>query len=110
EYHARVNRNSFIETDNLAAVRDFMLDAFFFINMGELALFMADAFGYPEQTFWGLVRQVIEAYHKRFPHLAERYAAFDLFVPVIEVEQLAKRRLFPDTELRVHNVSNPLAW
>lgn len=110
EYHARVNRNSFIETDNLAAVRDFMLDAFFFINIGELALFMADAFGFPEQTFWGLVRQVIEAYHKRFPHLAERYAAFDLFVPVIEVEQLAKRRLFPDTELRVHNVSNPLAW
>lgn len=108
DYHARVNRNSFIETDDLAAVRDFMHDAFFFINIGELALFIADTFGYSEQRFWGLVRRVIEAYQQRFPQLSERFALFDLFAPWIEVEQLAKRRLFPDTELRVHQVANPL--
>ncbi|WP_410513168.1 IucA/IucC family protein [Paenibacillus sp. BR2-3] len=109
DYHARINRNSFIETDDLVAVRDFMHDAFFFINIGELALLMADAFDYPEQKFWGLVRQVIEAYQERFPELSDRYQLFDLFAPWIEVEQLAKRRLFPDTELRVHKVPNPLA-
>ncbi len=108
DYHARVNRNSFIETEDLDAVRDFMHDAFFFINMGELALLLADSFGFPEQRFWGLVREVIQNYQQRHPHLSERFALFDLFVPTIEVEQLAKRRLFPDTELRVHRVPNPL--
>jgi siderophore synthetase component len=109
DYHARVNRNSFIETDDPDAVRDFMHDAFFFINIGELALLVADSFGFPEQRFWGLVREVIQRYQQRHSHLAERFALFDLFVPTIEVEQLAKRRLFPDTELRVHRVPNPLS-
>ncbi|MFD2371610.1 IucA/IucC family protein [Brevibacillus sp. GCM10020057] len=109
EYHARVNRNSFIETDDLSAIRDFMHDAFFFINMGELAILMADAFGYDEHKFWELVREVLERYQQRHPHLAERFALFDLFAPTVEVEQLAKRRLFPDTELRLHTVRNPLS-
>lgn len=109
EYHARVNANSFIETDDLDAVRDFMHDAFFFINLGELALLMAEHFAYDETQFWSLARQVIEEYQARFPELAERFELFDLFVPTIEVEQLTKRRLFPDTELRVHVVSNPLS-
>ncbi|WP_255298425.1 IucA/IucC family protein [Brevibacillus dissolubilis] len=108
EYHARVNRNSFIETDDLDAVRDFMHDAFFFINIGEIALLMADHFGFDELKFWNLVRQVMETYQNRFPELSERFSLFDLFAPTIEVEQLAKRRLFPDTELRVHRVPNPL--
>lgn len=109
EYHARVNANSFIETSDLDAVRDFMHDAFFFINIGELALLMAEYFQYDEIQFWALARQVIEEYQARFPELQERFELFDLFVPTIEVEQLTKRRLFPDTELRVHVVSNPLS-
>lgn len=109
EAHARVNRNSFVETDDPVLVRDFVLDAFFFINLGELALFLADRLGYPEERFWGLARDVIEGYRARFAHLADRFAYFDPFAPTIGVEQLAKRRLFPDTELRVQAVPNPLA-
>lgn len=41
--------------------------------------------------------------------VSERYETFDLFSPFVEVEQLTKRRLFPDTALRVHRVANPLA-
>lgn len=108
EYHARVNRNSFIEADDPQLVRDFMHDALFFINLGELALFMADHFRYEEREFWSLVRQAIEGYQRRFPELRHRYQLFDLFAPSIEVEQLTKRRLFPDTELRTHRVGNPL--
>jgi siderophore synthetase component len=52
---------------------------------------------------------VMESYQHRFTHLSERFSLFDLFTPTIEVEQLAKRRLFPDTELRVHKVANPLS-
>lgn len=108
EYHARVNRNSFIEADDPQLVRDFVHDALFFINLGELALFMADHFRYEEREFWSLVRQAIEGYQRRFPELRHRYQLFDLFAPSIEVEQLTKRRLFPDTELRTHRVGNPL--
>ncbi|GGE06513.1 siderophore biosynthesis protein IucA [Marinithermofilum abyssi] len=109
EAHARVNRNSFIETDDPKQVADFMHDAFFFINLTELAMFLQDHYGYLEERFWDRVREVIRAYQARFSHLEERFQLFDLFAPVIDVEQLTKRRLFPETEIRVHPVHNALA-
>jgi siderophore synthetase component len=108
EAHVRVNANSFIETDDPALVRDFMHDAFFFINIGELALLMDEWYDVDEAAFWGLVREVLAGYQQRFPELQPRFAAFDLFAPTIEVEQLTKRRLYPDTVLRMHRVPNPL--
>jgi siderophore synthetase component len=109
EYHARVNRNSFIETDDINLVRDFMLDAFFFINLGELALFLEKHYAVKEKTFWTWVHQVIQGYQQQFPELKERFQMFNIYTDYIEVEQLTKRRLYPDTELRVHSVPNPLA-
>jgi 2-[(L-alanin-3-ylcarbamoyl)methyl]-3-(2-aminoethylcarbamoyl)-2-hydroxypropanoate synthase len=103
------NRNSFVETDELSLVTDFLLDAFFFINLGELALFLADHYGFAEQDFWRVVVEEIRAYQRRFPELEARFELFDLFTPAIEVEQLTTRRLHPDTELRLHAVPNPLA-
>jgi siderophore synthetase component len=103
------NRNSFIETENLDLVTDFLLDAFFFINLGELAPFLDDAYGLPEREFWASARQQVETYQHRFPELAERFAQFDVFKPELDVEQLTTRRLLPDTELRMHTVPNPLA-
>lgn len=109
EYHQRVNRNSFLETDDPAAVRDFVHDAFFFINLGELALFMEEHYGFAEEKFWQLVKQIIVEYQQQFPEYAEQFERFSLFDAVIGVEQLTKRRLFPDNELRIHQVRNPLA-
>ncbi|WP_229692175.1 IucA/IucC family protein [Paenibacillus radicis (ex Gao et al. 2016)] len=108
-YHQRVNRNSFLETSDLEAVRDFVHDAFFFINLGELAIFLQDHFGMEERMFWSKVRGVIEQYQQRFPEHRERFRQFSLFEPLIGVEQLTARRLFPDTELRMHQVFNPLS-
>ncbi|WP_257462671.1 IucA/IucC family protein [Archangium lipolyticum] len=107
--HARVNRNSYIQTEDPAEVRDFVHDAFFFINLGELALFLADHLGFEERHFWGLAREVILTYQRRFPEHRERFALFDLFAPTTQVEQLAMRRLYPDTEVRMHSVRNALA-
>jgi 2-[(L-alanin-3-ylcarbamoyl)methyl]-3-(2-aminoethylcarbamoyl)-2-hydroxypropanoate synthase len=106
-YHS--NRNSFLETDDLSLVADFLLDAFFFINLGELAIFLADAYDLDEHDFWTLVDERIAAYERRFPELADRFALFDVRKPAIAVEKLATRRLLPDTELRLHAVPNPLA-
>ncbi|HEY0605618.1 MAG TPA: IucA/IucC family protein [Herpetosiphonaceae bacterium] len=109
ESHLRVNRNSYIQSDDPVEVRDFMHDAFFCINLGELALFLAERFDLPETSFWSLVHATIETYQRRFPQLEERFALFDLHAPLIQIEQLTKRRLYPDTEPRVHAVRNPLA-
>lgn len=102
------NRNSFVETDDLDLVRDFFLDAFFFINLGELAMFLAAEYDYPEEDFWAATRDTIAAYQQRFPELADRFELFDVGTPELEVEQLTARRLLPDTELRLHSVPNPL--
>lgn len=107
--HARVNRNSYLQTDNPREVRDFMHDAFFFINLSELALFLADHYGLDEERFWSLARSVISGYQCRFPGFGERFTLFNLFEPTIHVEQLTKRRLFPETEVRLHRVRNALA-
>jgi siderophore synthetase component len=102
------NRNSFLETDDLGLVADFLLDAFLFINLGELAIFLADAYDLDERRFWALVDEAITIYERRFPELAERFALFDVRKPAIAVEKLASRRLLPDTQLRQHAVPNPL--
>jgi len=103
------NRNSFVETDDLDLVTDFLLDALLFVNLGELGMFLADAYGLGEPDFWTVVRHGIQAYHRRFPELVDRFARFDVFKPSIAVEKLTTRRLQPDTELRLHQVPNPLA-
>ncbi|MGH3751440.1 MAG: IucA/IucC family protein [Pseudonocardiaceae bacterium] len=101
--------NSLVETDDLDLVTDFLLDTLCFINLGELAMLLADTYAFSEQAFWAVVRGAIQSYHWRFPELANRFALFDVFKPTIAVEKLTTRRLLPDTELRLHAVPNPLA-
>ncbi|WP_034268821.1 IucA/IucC family protein [Haloechinothrix halophila] len=104
-----VNANSFVETDDVELVTDFLLDAFCFINFGELAGFLDDAGLLGEREFWAIVRGGIADYQARFPELAERFALFDVAKPMVAVEKLTTRRLLTDTEPRLHHVPNPLA-
>ncbi|KRE46433.1 IucA/IucC family protein [Paenibacillus sp. Soil522] len=108
-HHPKINRNSFIETDDPAVVRDFVHDAFFFINLAELCMFLEERFGQEELVFWRIVAEVIREYEREHPQHRERFEQFDLFADTIQVEQLTKRRLFGDAELRVHDVPNPLS-
>jgi 2-[(L-alanin-3-ylcarbamoyl)methyl]-3-(2-aminoethylcarbamoyl)-2-hydroxypropanoate synthase len=107
--HLRVNRNSYLEAETAEEVRDFVHDAFFFVNLAELAMFLEDRFGLAERRFWSIARGVVEAYQRRFPPARGHADGFDLLVPTVSVEQLTTRRLLPDTSLRVHEVPNPLA-
>nr|WP_229759199.1 IucA/IucC family siderophore biosynthesis protein [Peterkaempfera bronchialis] len=61
-----------------------------------LAPLLEDHLGLPEQEFWGLVRQEITAYQRRFPELADRFALFDLLTPRIERLCLNRNRLLLD--------------
>jgi siderophore synthetase component len=132
--HLRVNRNSFIEfIDDVAdgidttggvgpdearrraadeaadTVRDFVADAFLFVNLAEVAFVLADDLGVDEATFWGMVRGVLDRHGRRSPELAAGAARFDLCAPTIGIEQLTTRRLLPDDRLRVVAAPNPLA-
>lgn len=106
--HARINRNSFILTDDLDAVRDFTCDAFFFICMAETAIFLARHYALPEQEFWSMTARLVHDYQHRHPQHAERFRAFDVFAPTFQVEELTKRRLLGDSEPRFRQVPNPL--
>lgn len=108
DVHKKVNRNSFIETDDIELVRDFVHDAFFFINLSEIAFFFEEYYSVQEMEFWKSADDVIKSYQSCFSHLKERFAMFDLFAETIQVEQLTKRRMFPETELRIQHVKNPL--
>ncbi|MDF2958840.1 MAG: IucA/IucC family siderophore biosynthesis protein [Paenibacillus sp.] len=107
-HHARINPNSFIETDDASAVRDFVHDAFFFINLTEVCFFLEEHYGLPEEIFWRMTAQVILDYRQSHPRHEERYLAFDLFAKAIRVEQLTARRLFGDAEIRLQEAPNPL--
>lgn len=107
EAHRKVNQNSFIETEDVELVRDFLHDAFFFINIAEIIDFVARQYDIKASEQWEKVRAVIEQYQQTFPDLPN-YRHFDLFVPTIQVEKLTTRRLREDVALRLHEVRNPL--
>jgi len=107
--HAALNRNSFIVTDDLAAVRDYSCDAFFFIALAEMAIFLQRHFSLEESRFWAMTAGVIREYQRAHPEHAERYQCFDVFAPEWEVEALTRRRLFGDERPQVKQVPNPLA-
>ncbi len=97
------NRNSFVETDDPALVTDFLLDAFFFVNLGELGIFLDEHGLLGEERFWSIVAGRVDAHQRAYGT-----GAFDLFAPTLAVEKLTTRRLTPDTEMALHTVSNPL--
>lgn len=107
EAHQRINRNSFIETDDVQLVRDFVLDAFFFINIAQQILFMDEAYNLSESDQWHMVYDCIQDYFRAHPNLPLQQH-FDLFERTIQVEKLTTRRLREDNELRIHHVTNPL--
>ncbi|AHL34045.1 AcsC protein [Pseudomonas brassicacearum] len=106
--HARLNRNSFILTDDVNAVRDFSCDCFFFICLAEMAIFLHQHYQLEESRFWQMTAEVITAYQTAHPQHRERFALFDVFAPSYEVEELTKRRLLGDGERRFKSVPNPL--
>ena len=109
ERHATLNCNSFLATDDPEAVRDYSCDAFFFIALAEMAIFLHRHFGLDEPRFWAMAADEIKAYQRAHPQHGARYRCFDVFSPRWEVEALTRRRLFGDDDPQVEHVPNPLA-
>lgn len=106
--HHGVNRNSFVEKEEPAEVKDFLLDALLFINLTEISFFLEKHYGLGEEAWWETLAGIIRRYQERFPELRERFEQFDVFSPEIEIEQLTRRRIHAGTEDCVQRAANPL--
>ncbi|HZG14853.1 MAG TPA: IucA/IucC family protein [Candidatus Bathyarchaeia archaeon] len=107
-HHRAINRHSYIQTDDLAAVKDFLHSAFFFVCMSEMGIFLNERYGLDEKHFWEMVAQVIRQYQEEHPEFHENFERYDLFSKTIQIEQLARRRLWKDIEVDPRPVPNPL--
>lgn len=106
--HHGVNRNSFVEKEEPAEVKDFLLDALLFINLTEISLFLEKHYGLGEEAWWETLAGIIRRYQERFPELRERFEQFDVFSPEIEIEQLTRRRIHAGPGDCVQRAANPL--
>ncbi len=106
--HASTNPNSYLNARNKDDLRDFVLDALLFVNLAELAWFLHAHFDYKETQFWQLCHSEIRAYQRNHPELDENFKHVDIFVPTLNIEQLASRRFLKDTKVRMQPVRNPL--
>lgn len=106
--HAKINRNSFIQTNNPNDVRDFSYDAFFFIAATEMCMFLEQHYQLSEPSFWKMTADIIHQYQHDHPQHQERFDCFDLFAETVLIEELTKRRLFGDGELHFKAGMNPL--
>lgn len=107
-YYKSASVNEAYEMDSLPLVRELMTDCLFFMNLGELALTLAEHYDFEETIFWDLVYSLLERYRRDFPELEHRFAELDLYAPAWRVEQLTRRRLYPERELMVKEAPNPL--
>jgi siderophore synthetase component len=106
--HYHSNHSSSMATKKAFEVRDYLLDGFFQINLGEIAMFLEEQYGFNEHSFWGLVAEVIQSYQNECSHQKGRFQLFDLFEETIEIGQLTIRRLCGEGAKRDHDVKNPL--
>lgn len=97
-----------MEENNSSALRDYFCDAVFFINFAQLAFVLGQHYSLDENQFWERLAAHIHCYQAHHPEYAARFEEIDVFSARINVEQLAKRRLFPETHARLQEVSNPL--
>lgn len=107
--HARINPNSFLETDSADELRDFTFDALFFVSLAELAWIFERHYAMPQERFWSITREVLQAHQRRHARRADRFALFDCFADEVAIELLASRRFRPEVRLRTRLARNPLA-
>ncbi|UFJ39451.1 IucA/IucC family siderophore biosynthesis protein [Brevibacillus humidisoli] len=107
-HHRAINRHSFMQTDDLSAVKDFVHSAFFFVCISQLGIFLHEQYGLEERRFWEMAAEAIHTYQCQHPQHKHNFARYDLFSKTIQIEQLARRRLWKDTEVDPKPVPNPL--
>lgn len=102
----------YFEMPSLESLREMMIDALWFMNVGYLIMFLTDEWGGEEQSLWHIVSDELRSYCDRNSHLRDRFEELHLNTPVCEIEPLAQKRLFGKILLSPRKVPNPihLSW
>lgn len=106
--HAKANRMSFIETEDVNLVRDFSCACLFFVALSDIAISLHQQLNLDERIFWSKVAGVIHTFQRQYPEHQSRYEIFDVFAKEYCIESLTKRRLFGDAAIQLKQVQNPL--
>lgn len=106
--YAQGDLDDYYEMKDHSSLVAMTLDAFFMINLGELALLLSEKYKYDEQTFWQLAVTVLRSHQAKYVEQQERFDKFNLYSPTCPVEQLANSRLQAEAVEHCHTVDNPL--
>ncbi|MCM3747840.1 siderophore biosynthesis protein [Paenibacillus pasadenensis] len=109
ERYALKEERANFEVEDVAPLRYLTLGALFFVNVGELAMLLADRYGFEETKFWEMTAACLHRHMERDSRWKERFETVDLFAPTTRVEQLTYKRLAMQTKGLSHEVPNPLA-
>ncbi len=106
--HRAMNRHSYMQTDDLSAVTDFVHSAFFFVCISEVSMFLNEQYDLDEAYVWETAAAIIYDYQNQHPEHQANFERYDLFASHIRIEQQARRRLWKDAEVEPAQVPNPL--
>ncbi|TYP70616.1 IucA/IucC family protein [Paenibacillus methanolicus] len=107
--HPAFGEGVWFEQREAAPIRYLLLGALYGINLGELAMVLADHGVLTEARFWTLAAETMDDHIRRHPELGPRLALLDPFAETTRLEQLTKKRLFrAEPGTLMHEVSNPL--
>ena len=102
------NASNGFAMDTTDEARDYLLEVLLFIHLSELAHRLDRHHGFDESRFWQLAAQTVLSYQTQVPQLSTRFQQFNLFVPELQMEKLASRRLSAAQSQAFHAVPNPL--
>ncbi len=107
-YRNAANASNGFAMQTTDEARDYLLEVLLFIHLSELAHRLTLHHGFEECRFWQLAAQTVLDYQAQVPQLSARLQQFNLFVPELQMEKLASRRLSAASSQAFHTVPNPL--
>jgi len=107
-YRNAANASNGFAMQTTDEARDYLLEVLLFIHLSELAHRLDLHHGFNESRFWQLAAQTVLVYQGQVPQLSARFQQFNLFVPELQIEKLASRRLSAASSQAFHTAPNPL--
>ncbi|WP_252503223.1 IucA/IucC family siderophore biosynthesis protein [Sporosarcina sp. Marseille-Q4943] len=83
-----------LRSETPEGLTQFILTGLFICHFRYLSNILEENEAFPEHCFWGIVREEILSYQKRFPQLNDRYQLFDLLRPTFTKLTLNRNRMF----------------
>ncbi|MAL97375.1 MAG: rhizobactin siderophore biosynthesis protein RhsF [Alteromonadaceae bacterium] len=94
----------FFRMSSVEALRELVMDSLFVFNLAELANLLDTNYGLPEDTFWRVVRKLLDDYARRGYATSHRLARIGHEENTVRSEALFTRKLMPDEGRELHHI------